>query len=225
MGEVGRTLALSRFGEGMRAGLPFGLAAVVLGVSFGVVAEPVMGTAAPIVMSAIVFAGAAQFAATAVLAAGGEVAAAVLAGVLLNLRFLPMGVALAPSLRGGRPRRALEGQAVVDASWAMANRGGGRFDRDLLLGATLVQYPGWLAGTVIGVLWGDVLGDPEALGLDAIFPAFFLALLLPEVRERRGALVALLGASIALCLVPLTPAGVPILAASLAALLGLRRGP
>ena len=121
------------FRAGVRAGIPLAAAAVLVGISFGVVAEPVMGHVAPIVMSAIVFAGAAQFAATAVLADGGSAAAAIVAGILLNLRFIPMGIAIAPSVRGGRLWRALMGrvapprcgQAMVDASWAMANRGGG----------------------------------------------------------------------------------------------------
>jgi 4-azaleucine resistance transporter AzlC len=207
---------------GFRAGLPFGIAALLLGISFGVLARPVMGSAAAIVMSAVVFAGAAQFAATAVLAAGGDAAAAVVAGILLNARFLPMGVALAAALPGGPLRRAVEGQAVNDASWAIAHQGAGRFDRDQLLGSTLPQYPGWVLGTAIGALGGDLIGDPERLGLDALFPAFFLALLVAEVGDRRTVAVALLGAAVALSLVPFVPAGVPIVAASVVALVGLR---
>jgi 4-azaleucine resistance transporter AzlC len=213
---------LERLGPGIRAGLPLGLAALVLSFSFGVVARPVMGPVAPIVMSVIVFAGSAQFAALAVLSGGGGAFAAIVAGILLNLRFGPMGIALGPSLRGGRWRRALTGQAVVDASWALANRGEGRFDPDLLLGATVPQYVGWVLGTVIGVLGGGVIGDPLRFGLDAIFPAFFLALLAPELRDRRARTAAVVGAAIALALTPLAPAGVPILAACLGAGVGLR---
>src|SRR5207248_11793251 len=139
----------------------------------------------------------AQFGAAARLAAVGGAAAAIVAGVLLNARFLAMGAAYAPSLRGGPLRRAAEGQAVVDASWALANRGGGRFDRNLLLGATIAQYPAWQLGTVLGVLFGDAIGDPRDLGLDAIFPAFFLALLVGEIRSRRAVGVALGGPAIA----------------------------
>ena len=152
-----------------------------------------------VVFSAIVFAGSAQFASLAVLSGGGSALAAVVAGVLLNLRFLPMGIALGPSLRGGPLRRALVGQAVVDASWALANRGGGRFDPDM------------------------VVGDPLVLGLDAIFPAFFLGLLAPELRSRDGLRAAIGGALIALALLPFAPPGVPIIAACLAALPALRR--
>jgi predicted branched-subunit amino acid permease len=183
-----------------------------------------MGDAAPIVMSALMFAGSAQFAALAVLAADGSVAAAVGAGILLNLRYLPMGIALAPSLHGGPLRRALVGQGMVDASWALANRGGGRFDPAFMVGASLPSYPAWVGGTAIGVLAGDAIGDPERLGLDAMFPAFFLGLLLAgELRDGGFAVkVALLGAAIALALVPVAPPGVPVIAASAAALLGLR---
>jgi 4-azaleucine resistance transporter AzlC len=208
---------------GVRAGLPYAAAAGVLAVSFGVVAEPVLGPTASIVMSATVFAGSAQFASVAVLAWGGGAIAAVVAGVLLNARYGPMGVALAPSLRGGRARRAAAGQAMVDQSWAMANRGGGRFDPAFMVGATLPAYPLWVTGTVIGVLAGELIGDPGSFGLDAIFPAFFLVLLVKELRDPRGRSAAATGGVVALALLPFAPAGVAILAASLAALLGLRR--
>ncbi len=184
-----------------------------------------MGPVAPIVMSAAVFAGSAQFAATAVLAAGGGAAAAIAAGILLNLRYVPMGIALAPSLRGGPFRRAAIGQAMIDYSWAAASRGGGRFDAAFMLGATTPAYPLWVAGTAIGALAGDLIGDPARLGLDALFPAFFLCLLIEgELRPGLPRLVAGLGSLIALVLIPFTPAGVPVIAASATALLGLWSG-
>lgn len=170
-----------------------------------------MGPAATIVMSVVVFAGSAQFAALAVLSAGGGAAAAIVAGMLLNLRFVPMGIAIAPSLRAGRLGRALRGQALVDASWALANRGGGRFDIEFLVGSTLAQYPAWVGGTVLGALAGGLIGNPRSLGLDAIFPAFFLGLLVVELRRPQARPVAALGAVIALALTPFTPAGVPIM--------------
>jgi 4-azaleucine resistance transporter AzlC len=209
--------------SGVRAGVPFGIASLLLGVSFGVLARPVMGAAAAIVMSVIVFAGSAQFAALAVLSAGGGAVPAIVAGVLLNLRFVPMGIAIAPSLRHGAWLRALRGQALVDASWALSSRGEGQFDVDVLLGATAVQYPAWVVGTIVGTLAGSAIGNPDALGLDAIFPAFFLGLLVTELRRPGARPVALIGAAIALAVTPLTPAGVPIIAAAAAASLGLRR--
>ena len=90
----------------MRDGLPYALAGALVAVSYGVLAKPVLGTAAPIVMSAVVFAGSAQFASLAVLAAGGDAITAIVAGLLLNLRFLPMGIAIAPSMVQGALERA-----------------------------------------------------------------------------------------------------------------------
>ncbi len=209
--------------EGMRAALPFVLPSFALAVSFGVLARSLgWGPVAPIVMSLVAFSGSAQFAAAGVLGAGGGVLPAVGSAVLVNGRFLLMGIAVAPSLVGGRLRRALEGQAVIDASWALAQEGG-RLDREKMLGATLPQWVAWQIGTVVGALGGESLGDPEALGLDVLFPVFFLALLLPELREPRGRLVAALAVPVTLLLIPVAPAGIPVLAAGALALLGLRR--
>ena len=215
------TVRVEGLAQGARDGRPYAGASFLLSLSFGVVAVAAGFPAlAAVVMSAIVFAGSAQFAALGILAAGGGVGAAVVAATLMNARFLPMGLAVGPSLRGSRARRALEGQAVVDSSWAMAARGDGRFDRGYLFGHTGVQYVAWLAGTTAGVTLPGL--DARALGLDAIFPAFFLVLLAGELRDRRRVLVALAAGAVALALVPVAPAGVPVLLASGAALVGLR---
>jgi 4-azaleucine resistance transporter AzlC len=204
--------------------VPYALAGGVLALSFGVLArEAGFSAFGAVVMSAVVFAGSAQFAAISIIAAGGGLGAAIGAAALMNARFLPMGIALAPSLPGPVLSRAAQGQTVVDASWALANRGDGRFDRHYLFGASAVQYVTWLGGTAVGAFGGGALGDPRDLGLDAIFPAFFLALLLPELRDARSRAVAVAGAVIALALVPVMPPGVPVLAASVAALVGLKR--
>jgi predicted branched-subunit amino acid permease len=206
-----------------RTAAPLGVAVFFVAMSFGVAARPVIGSAAAIVMSVVVFAGSAQFASVAVLGAGGSPGAAILAGALLNLRFLAMGIAIGPWLRGGRARRALQGQTIVDASFGLASRGDGSFDRHALIGGTIPQYPAWVLGTVAGVLAGDLVGDPEKLGFDALFPAFFLVLLVEELRTGSAVIAAVLGACIAAALVPVAPAGIPILAASAAALIGLVR--
>src|SRR5215217_1669866 len=222
-GERGSGIYLS----GARAALPFALATFVLGISFGVLARSLgWGTLGPIVFSVIAFSGSAQFAVASVLGSGGGALPAIAAAALLNARFGPMGVAVAPYLKGGPLRRAVEGQAVVDASWALANRGEGRFDREFMIG-DLRQVAAWIGGTIVGVLGGDFIGDPERLGLDAIFPAFFLTLLAEELRSAsrsaRGVIVALIAAVLALALVPFAPPGVPMIAACAAALLGLWR--
>ncbi|MDQ3303748.1 MAG: AzlC family ABC transporter permease [Actinomycetota bacterium] len=209
---------------GVRAGLPFALIAGVVAISFGVLARSLgWGVLAPIVFSVVTFSASAQFAVAAVLGAGGGVFAAIAAAVLLNARFFPMGVAVAPYLKGGPLRRALEGQTIVDTSWALASRGGGRFDREFMIGATVPQFAAWIVGTVVGVLADDVV-DVEQLGLDVIFPAFFLALLVVELRNggKRAIAAAVIAAALAVALVPFAPPGVPVLAACVAALLGLR---
>jgi predicted branched-subunit amino acid permease len=78
----------------------------------------------------------------------------------------------------------------------------------------------WNGGTALGVLLANAIGDPSRLGLDAAFPALFLALLVGQVRDRFGVAAAVLGAAIAVLLVPFTPAGVPIVAGAAACLIG-----
>ena len=208
---------------GVRAALPVVLPTLALGVSFGVLARPVMGALGPIVMSVLVFSGGAQFAALSVLQAGGTAAAAISAGLLMNARWLPMSFALAPSLSGSVLRRSAQAQAIVDASFVLANRGDGTFDRGRLIGATLAQASAWVAGTAIGVLGSGTVPDPDAFGLDAIFPAFYLTLLLGELDGGRVYATVAVAAAITLALMSVSPPGVPVIAAAAAALLGLRR--
>lgn len=210
--------------RGARAVAPLSVAIVGFGISFGLLARTAgMGTIAPIVMSATTFAGSAQFAAVSIFGAGGGVAAAVTAAVLLNARYGPIGISVAPEFRGGPLRRLFHAQLVVDESWAVANVGEGRFDYHTLIGAGVLLWFAWVGGTAIGALGGNVLGDPARFGLDAAFPALFLALLVPQIRERRALAAAALGAAVALALTPFTAPGIPIIAASVACLLGLRR--
>jgi 4-azaleucine resistance transporter AzlC len=217
-----------QFRAGLATGVPYAIAGFLLSLSFGVLAvDAGFPGVAAVAMSLIVFAGSAQFAAVSILAAGGGIGAAVGAAALMNARFLPMGVALAPSLPGRAVWRAAQGQAVVDSSWALSNRGDGTFDRSFLFGCSAVQYVTWGLGTLAGVLGGDLLGDPHRFGLDAIYPAFFLSILIAELRAERhdgglAPLVAAAGALVALALVPFAPPGVPVLAASVVALVGLR---
>ena len=209
---------------GARAVAPLTLAVVAFGVSYGVLARAAgMGALAPVVMSATTFAGSAQFAVASVFAASGGAGAAIAAAVLLNARYGPMSIAVGPGFRGPLWRRLLASQLIVDESWALAARGGGRFDVPFLLGAGLVLYPTWVAATAVGVLAGDLVGDPERLGLDAAFPALFLALLSTQLRERRAPAAALLGGALALALIPVAPPGIPIVVAGAACLLGWRR--
>jgi 4-azaleucine resistance transporter AzlC len=209
--------------HGARAVLPLAIAVFGFGVSYGVLAETAgMGSLAPVVMSATTFAGSAQFAAASVLASGGSAAAAILAALLLNARYAPIGVTVAPWITGGLWARLLHAHLIVDESWAVAAEGEGRWNPRVLVAAGIGIWVAWVAGTVVGVVFGDVIGDPDRLGLDAAFPALFIALLAPQLRGRPPRLAALTGAAIGLALTPFTPAGVPIVAAGLGALVGLR---
>src|SRR5919112_1469783 len=165
------------------------------------------GVIAPIAFSVATFSVTAQFAVAAVLGAGGGAFTAIAAAVLLNARFLPIGVSVAPFLKGGPLRRALEGQTIITTSWALAIRTGGRVDRTFIIGATVPQYVAWTVGTVIGVLAHDVGGSVEKLGLDAIFPAFFLALLIRGMESggERAIAATALAAGLAGGPVPIPP--------------------
>jgi 4-azaleucine resistance transporter AzlC len=212
-----------RIRDGIRAALPLAPSPILFGLSYGVLADATgFGAAPAVVMSATTFAGAAQFASISVLDAGGTVAAAVLAAVFLNARYVAISVTVASIFPGGRLRRLVESQAIVDESWALSGRRG-RFEWPILVGSGLVFYVLWVTCTAIGTAIGGVLEDPNALGMDAAFAALFLALAMPYLRARRAQQAAALAAAITLVLLPFTPAGVPIIAASAACLLGLRR--
>jgi 4-azaleucine resistance transporter AzlC len=215
-------MSTARIRDGVRAALPLALAPILFGASFGLLAgDAGMGWVAAVLMSATTFAGSAQFAAASILDSGGGAAAAVVAAVLLNARYVPLSVSVASIFPGSKRRRLVESQLIVDESWALAGRGG-RFDYAVLVGAGLLFYVLWVSGTLLGTVVGDLL-DPTAIGLDAAFPALFLALLAPYLRSRRAVVAAALAAAITFVLIPFTPPGVPIVAASAACLLGLRR--
>lgn len=209
------------FRSGLKVGSGLALSSFLLAISFGAITQQQdWGRYAPVVCSLVVFSGSAQFALVAALGAGGGAVAAIMAAGLINSRFMPMGMAIAGDLRGGRLRRALEGQAVVDGSWAAAHLGGGRFDRHLLFGASVIQWPAWVAGTALGVA---IAPDPRllhTLGLDVLTPALFVVLLFDEVRaERANRLPALLGGAIAAGLIAFLPAGPALMGAAAAALI------
>jgi len=211
--------------RGAVTAIPLAIAVGLFGVSFGVLSATSGGIGAipAVIMSVTTFAGSAQFAAASVLAGGGQPFTAIVAALLLNARYLPIGVSVARYLPGGPLRRFFQAQLVVDESWAIAARGEGRFDPHRLVGAGVVLWLAWVVGTIIGVIGGEALGDPAALGLDAAFPALFLALLAGQLGTRRSVTVAVLGGGIAIVLIPITPPGVPIIAAGIAALVGLVR--
>jgi branched chain amino acid efflux pump len=220
----GRRRPANGYLEGARAVSALAVAIAAFGVSFGVLARAAgLSPWAAIAMSASTLAGSAQFAAVSVLAAGGGAAVAIIAGALLNARYVVTGVSAARALAGPIWSRFLLAQLVVDESWAVAHRPDGTIDRERLIGAGLVLYATHVISTAVGALGLGGIANPAALGLDAAFPALFLALLRPHLAGTRARWVAAVGAGLALSLTPLTPPGVPILAAAAAAAAGWRR--
>jgi 4-azaleucine resistance transporter AzlC len=207
----------------LRQAAAIGFADILFGISFGVLAvDAGLPVAQACALSLLVFAGGAQFAVVGVLAAGGAAAAAVAAGLLLNSRYLAFGMVIARLLDGPVWRRALGAQLLTDESAALALSQENPHDAKQaywLIGGVLFVL--WNAGTLVGALLGEAVGNTSALGLDAALPAGFLALVVPLLVDRRSRVAALAGAALALALTPLLPPGIPILASALGALAGL----
>ncbi|HEU4424909.1 MAG TPA: AzlC family ABC transporter permease [Pilimelia sp.] len=191
-----------------------GAAVMAVGVSFGAIAVAAGIPAwAVLAMSVLVFAGGAQFMAVGLVAAGNPVAA-VLAGLLLNARHLPFGLAMGDAIGAGRGARLLGSHLLIDESVAftLAQTDAAQRRRAYwLTGGTL--FVAWNIGGLIGMALGGIAGDPAVYGLDAAFPAGLIALLLPSLRDRDTRHVALAGAAVAVVTTPLLPAGLPVLLA------------
>jgi 4-azaleucine resistance transporter AzlC len=192
-----------------------GIAVGVYGVSFGVLAVAAgLSWVQACVMSMLVFTGASQFAFIGVLAVGGGVLAATGPAVMLAVRNAAYGLSLAPILPARLRDRALAAQLVIDETTAMARpKDDPAAARRAFLATGVSVWLCWNAGTLVGALLGGGLGDPRTLGLDAMFPAAFLALLAPQLRRVGAPVAAVAGAVIAVVLLPFAPAGVPVIAA------------
>ena len=203
-----------------------GIAFAAFGVTFGVTAvaagmPPWLAT----LTSLVVFAGASQFAFVAVTAATDPFSGA-LSGILLNLRLIAFGYALAPRLTPARLRvRLLDGYLMTDESAAIAFDGDLPGTRRRLHVAGWNVWAFWVGSSALGAYGGDLLGDVEALGLDVAFPAAFLALLAPALRRPAGRRVAVSAAALALIAALTLPAGLPVFVAGFAVLPFLLRAP
>lgn len=219
--NLSRSRSAPEFGwrPGLRAGIGLSLAVFPVAVSFGALATTLgWPPLASVICSAVVFSAGGQLALLTTLTGGSGVVLALGAATLINLRFLPMGVAVAGSLPGPAWKRALAGQTILDGSWAAAYQGAGRYDRLTMFGASAVQWPAWILGTVVGVVAAPPPDLVESLGLDLVFPGFFLVLLLDSFRSTprapwiAGTAVLLTGG-----LVLVAPTGVAVLLSALAA--------
>ena len=197
--------------------ISIGLAISPFGLAFGALcAESGIGVWEALGFSSIVFGGSSQFAAVSVLADDGTVIAAVTAGLLLNLRSLAFGVSMAPSLKGSLLWRAGVSQLMIDESTAIgSSQSTHELRRYGYLWGGLSVFVLWNATTLIGV---SVLSEAESLitdlGIDATIPAAFLGLIWNKLENAKHRVVALIGAITALILIPITPAGIPVIAAA-----------
>lgn len=208
----------------VRDGIAVGLATGAYGVSFGAIGVAAgLSVLQTCVLSLLTFTGASQFAFVGVLASGGTPFAGSATGLLLGSRNTLYGLRLAPLLRWRGARRTAAAHLVIDESTAMAvTRGSTAAARVGFLSTGLSVFLLWNAATLAGAVAGGSLGDPRTYGLDAAVGAAFLALLWPRLRDRANQVAAVLAAGVALALVPVAPAGVPVLAAgSVAVLVGL----
>jgi 4-azaleucine resistance transporter AzlC len=205
----------------IRDGVAVGIATGAYGISFGAIAVSAgLSVLQACALSLLVFTGASQFALVGVLAAGGAPLSGAATALLLGTRNTLYGIRLAPLLAWTGWRRAAAAHLVIDESTAMSvNRDGRPAARVGFLATGLAVFALWNLATLGGALAGTALGDPRTYGLDAAVGAAFLALLWPRLKDRRNQVVAALGALLALSLVPVTAAGVPVLAAAAVALL------
>jgi len=169
--------------------LPVGLFVAIFGIAYGLAA--VQAGLAPwqaTLMSATVFAGAAQFAVLGMW--GTEVALIAVAAITLaiNSRHILMGAAIHPMLRKlptGRRYGLL--LLLTDANWARSYQQyqSGRENLEAIIGGGLALWLAWIAGTAFGTYFGGLLANPEALGLDMVLGCFLLAMALSGPRSRR----------------------------------------
>ncbi|MGZ4492721.1 MAG: AzlC family ABC transporter permease [Nocardioidaceae bacterium] len=204
----------------VRDGVAVGVATGAYGISFGAIAVAAgLSVVQTCALSALVFTGASQFALVGVLASGGAPLSGALTALMLGTRNTLYGLRLAPLLDWRGWRRVGAAQLVIDESTAMSiNRGSTTDARTGFLSTGIAVFVLWNLATLGGGLAGRALGDPRTYGLDAAVGGAFLALLWPRLKDRRNQVVAVLGAALALGLVPVTAAGVPVLAAALVAL-------
>ncbi len=205
----------------VRDSLGVGIATGAYGVSFGAVSVAAgLSVAQTCVLSLLMFTGASQFALVGVAAAGGAPLSGAATALLLGTRNTLYGLRMAPLLAWRGWRRVAGAHLLIDESTAMgvtrtstpAARVG-----FLTTGASIFVL--WNLFTLVGAVAGSTIGDPRTYGLDAAVGAAFLALLWPRLSDRRNQLVAAAAAAVALGVVPIVPAGVPVLAAGGVALL------
>ncbi|MFE4633723.1 AzlC family ABC transporter permease [Streptomyces sp. NPDC056773] len=203
----------------VRDALGVGVAVGLSGFAFGVTAAGAgVSTLQACVLSLLVFTGASQFALVGALAAGGNPFTAAAGAFFLGTRNAFYGLRLSQLLALPRSVRPFAAHWVIDETTAVALAQPDRKSARLGFTVTgLSLYVLWNLTTLLGALGAEALGDTRAWGLDAAGPAVFLALLAPMLKSGTERAVAALALVLGLGLLPVLPAGVPVLIAALAA--------
>jgi 4-azaleucine resistance transporter AzlC len=184
----------------------------VIGMSYGAIAVtygfPVW---LPVLTAVLVLAGASEFLFVGIIASGGNPIAAALAGLLVNARHLPYGLAIPDVIEPGW-RRLLGSHVMNDEAVVIAlSQPDLRRKRAGYWLCGLGVLLCWPLGALLGALGGSLVHNTDAFGLDAMFPAVILALVFPALRDRLTRRAALLGAAVALATTAFLPAGLPVL--------------
>ena len=201
-----------------------GAASMAVGITVSAIMTKIGTTSAVVMIAAVTaFSGSGELAFASVILSGGTSAAGLISALLVSSRFgllamsmanrwpMPVWEKIAAMQISGEPAVAA---AITARSPAMARR--------LYWQIALAMAGGWVVGTALGVLLGNVIGDIRKIGLDAVFPAVLLGTVAAALRSRDTAVAAVLGAVIAVVLVPIAPAGLPFLLAALAAIVASR---
>jgi predicted branched-subunit amino acid permease len=214
--RAGTALAVA---SARRKGLSVGIATGLYGISFGALATASgLDVWQAMVLSAIMFTGGSQFAFVGVIGGGGSALGAAVAALLLGVRNTLYGLVLAPSLPRGGAKGAARSLLTIDESAAVAATTADPVaKRAGFWAAGIAVYVFWNLFSLVGALIGQSVGDPGTWGLDAAAAAAFLGLLWPRLVSRDIVAVAVAAAFVALLTTPVLPAGLPVLAAALVA--------
>lgn len=164
------------------------------------------------VASVVIFSATSEFAYLAVRNGGGSEWAAIVAGWVVATRFGILAVSLVPRLPKGLPLRVLAALNAFDPNVAMAvqQENPKAVEREFWR-TTSAMMIGWFLGIAVGTFLGNVIGDTSRIGLDAVFPAALLAIIGNILRSRDGFVAGVAGGLICLGLLPIAPAGLPII--------------
>lgn len=198
-----------------------------LGVTVNVLVLERVGSEARTVVAAFgINAATTELAYLAVRDAGGTQVAAIAAGWVVASRFGLLAASLGARLRVGPWHRAAAGIQSFDPNVTFAiQQAAPRDVVRVFWRVTAAMHLGWFVGTVVGVTLGNVIGDADRFGLDAVFPAALLAIIGGLLRERPAALAAAVGGGLCLVLIPVAPAGLPIIASLAGAVVALAWSP